>query len=175
MAESALLTKVSEAEPLVGKLRDQFDSSAKLGVPAHITVLYPFMPPERITEAVLGEVTQAVSGISPFEFRLATLRRFPGVLYLAPEPSAPIMELIDGIARKFPECPPYEGRFQPVIPHLTVATGGEEQTSDAEAQILPLIKELGPVLCRCDRLMLIDNSSGRWTETCAVPLAGVAF
>jgi len=52
MAESAFIVRVPEAEPCVGALRERFDASVKLGVPAHITVLVPFMSPERITEAV---------------------------------------------------------------------------------------------------------------------------
>jgi 2'-5' RNA ligase len=170
MAESALIVRVREAQPLVGKLRDQFDSSAKLGVPAHITVLYPFMPPERITAAVLEEVSHAISGAQPFEFRLACVKRFPGVLYLAPEPSAPFVDLTNRIARQFPEFPPYEGRFQPVVPHLTVADGGDSQASDAEAQLLVIMREHGPVFAKCASVVLIDNFSGLWREKCEISL-----
>ena len=54
MAISAFAVKVPAADPLVAELRAQFDATARLGVPAHITVLVPFMPPQRITPAVLG-------------------------------------------------------------------------------------------------------------------------
>jgi hypothetical protein len=42
MAESAFAVSVPEAERYVGALRDRFDPTAKLGAPAHITLLYPF-------------------------------------------------------------------------------------------------------------------------------------
>jgi hypothetical protein len=171
MAESAFIVRVPEAEPLVGKLRDQFDPSAKLGVPAHITVLYPFMPPELISEAILHDVHIAISATPPFEFRLATVGRFPGVLYLIPEPSAPFAELIKSIAGRFPEYPPYAGEFQSVIPHLTIADGGDSQVTDAECQLLALMSERGPVVATCYTLTLIENSTGRWKEKCAIPLA----
>jgi hypothetical protein len=44
MAESAFIVCVPEAEPHVAVLRERFDASARLGLPAHITMLYPFMP-----------------------------------------------------------------------------------------------------------------------------------
>ncbi len=105
MAESAIIIAVPEAEPFVGKLRAQFDSAAKLGVPAHITVLYPFMPPERFTQRTFEGLRRAISGVQPFDFRLTTVGRFPGVVYLAPECSGPFVELVGMIARWFPEFP----------------------------------------------------------------------
>ena len=46
--ESALVILVPEAEPLVRPFRHRFDPSAALGVPAHITLLYPFIAPEQM-------------------------------------------------------------------------------------------------------------------------------
>ena len=48
--ESALIIAVPEAEPLVKALRERFDWSAAQGVPAHITILYPFIPPEKLRQ-----------------------------------------------------------------------------------------------------------------------------
>jgi hypothetical protein len=39
MAESAFIVRVPEAEACVSELRNRFDASVRLGVPAHITVL----------------------------------------------------------------------------------------------------------------------------------------
>ena len=44
MPETALVIAVPEAEPLVSDWRAQHDWSAQRGVPAHITLLYPFVP-----------------------------------------------------------------------------------------------------------------------------------
>jgi hypothetical protein len=40
--ESAIIVPVPAVEPLVSQWRQRFDVSARHGVPAHITVLYPF-------------------------------------------------------------------------------------------------------------------------------------
>jgi hypothetical protein len=53
---SALIVEVPAAEPAVARHRERLDSSAPLGVPAHITVLYPFLPPGAIGPAVLGDL-----------------------------------------------------------------------------------------------------------------------
>jgi hypothetical protein len=40
--ESALVVLVPEAEAATKPFRDQYDPAAAAGVPAHITLLYPF-------------------------------------------------------------------------------------------------------------------------------------
>lgn len=42
--ETAVLLRVPEAEPLVREWRAKGDPSAAHGVPAHVTLLYPFVP-----------------------------------------------------------------------------------------------------------------------------------
>src|SRR5437660_989822 len=54
--ESALLIPVPEAEPLVGQWRLEHDPSARAGVPPHVTLLYPFLPPDDITPGDLDEL-----------------------------------------------------------------------------------------------------------------------
>jgi hypothetical protein len=58
--QSGLIIEVPEAEPAVRQHRERLDASAPLGIPAHITVLFPFMPPETIGAATLTR--QAAGG-----------------------------------------------------------------------------------------------------------------
>jgi hypothetical protein len=46
--ESALVVLVPAAEALVGVFRALYDPAVRVGVPAHITVLYPFVPTDKI-------------------------------------------------------------------------------------------------------------------------------
>ena len=46
-AESAVLVPVPEAERAVSRHRARLDGAAARGVPAHVTVLYPFVPRPR--------------------------------------------------------------------------------------------------------------------------------
>jgi hypothetical protein len=49
--ESAVLLCVPEAEALVGTWRQQHDPSAARGVPAHVPLLYPFLPAGQVDES----------------------------------------------------------------------------------------------------------------------------
>jgi hypothetical protein len=160
---TALLVAVPEAEPLVGELRLQHDRSAALGVPAHITLLFPFAPPEELDE---GELAIFFAGFPAFDFILDRVERFEdGLVWLRPEPSAPFSDLIAAIAQRWPSYPPYEGLHDQVIPHLTVS----ESPIDLD---LPL-----PVPSRATEVALYveDEATGRWSRRATFQLAqGVA-
>src|SRR4051794_7711338 len=117
--ESALVLLAPEAEPLVKSFRDRFDPAGGEGVPAHLTVLYPFLAPAEISEDVLADLRALFGAIAPIEFSLIETRRFPGVLYLAPHPAEPLRALIETVAARYPDTPPYGGIFSEVVPHLT--------------------------------------------------------
>src|SRR5512139_2513322 len=119
--ESALIIAVPEAELLVKEWRERFDWSAAQGVPAHITILYPFIPPHEITPAVVAELRGFFAQFAAFEFALPEFRRFPEVLYLAPSPAEPFKALTRAVVERYPDYPPYGGGFPEVIPHLTIA------------------------------------------------------
>jgi 2'-5' RNA ligase len=119
--ESALVVLVPEAEPLVGPTRIQFDRSAMRGMPAYITVLYPFRHPDDLSSELMEELGSVFARVSRFKFRLSGLCGFHGVIYLAPEPFEPFDALTREIATRFPDTPPYRGAFANPVPHLTVA------------------------------------------------------
>lgn len=171
VTQSAFIVPVPEAEPYVGTLRERLDPSARLGAPTHITVLYPFMATEHTTDAVLKRVRAVTSSSARFAYRLAAVRRFPGTLYLAPEPAAPFVELTLRLARAFPDHPPYGGRHGSVVPHLTVASTDAMQHAAAEAELRTVLPLPG-VHAWCGELVLIENSSGRWRPMHVFPLGG---
>ncbi len=162
-AESALVVLVPEAEPLIGPYRARHDPSAALGVPAHITILYPFRPPPAISDDVLSALQGLFAGQAAFTIALIELRRFPEVLYLAPVPAASLIAMIDRVAQAYPDTPPYGGVFDEVIPHLTVA-----QTEDGEL-LDRLTGDVGralagrlPIHTRVAAVALMDDADGRW-------------
>ena len=119
--ESALLVAVPEAEPAVGEHRARLDSSARDGVPAHLTVLYPFLPPASIDGAVLASLRRLFAGLAPFDITLDRVSWFgEEVVWLAPRDDGPFRALICATRAAFPGCPPYGNRHAEVIPHLTI-------------------------------------------------------
>ena len=76
MRESGIILPVPEAEPIVQALRLDHDPSARLGVPAHITLLYPFAPPE-VALGLGDDLARLFDRFGRFEFSLVDVGRFP--------------------------------------------------------------------------------------------------
>lgn len=89
MATSALIIKAPEAEPMVGSLRTRFDATSKLGAPAHITILFPFVPPELVTSEVLERLRIIFATVPAFSYTLDSIGRFETTTYLVPTPAEP--------------------------------------------------------------------------------------
>ena len=168
--EAALIVPVPEAEPWVGELRQLYDPSAAVGVPAHITVNYPFTPHlGRPLEARL-QLAALLSGFRQFSFALCEICTFPGVIYLAPEPEAPFVALAEAVASLFPDSPPYEGRFADFVPHLTVAQVDETAVAAVMTEVSERVSAVLPVPCQALHVMLIDNSDTVWKSYAVFPL-----
>src|SRR5947209_3522636 len=129
--DSALVILVPEAEGLVRSFRDAYDPAAARGMPAHITLLYPFKSTATIDSAVLDALRQCFAGVAPFDFALTKAKRFPNeTFYLAVEPEEPFRLLTLAIWRSFPEAPPYGGQYPTIVPHLTIADRQEARQLD---------------------------------------------
>jgi 2'-5' RNA ligase len=169
--ESALAIRVPAAEPIVGKYRTQYDPSAAEGVPAHITVLYPFMPPNKVDEQIETELAELFFAYPAFSFNLNKIQTFPGVLYLAPDPAAPFRTLTEMVVARFSGYPPYGGLFQEIIPHLTVghAEDPEDFTRLESAFAEDAARHL-PVHTTATAVTLIENRSDGWRVRRDFPL-----
>jgi 2'-5' RNA ligase len=173
--ETALLVTVPEAEPLVGALRRRYDAAAGAGVPAHVTVLYPFLDVSRIDAGVIGALAALLARHEPFEVEFARCGRFPDVLFLAPEPAAPFVALTEAVAGRWPEAPPYAGKFDGSDPHLTVAYDrepvpyGPGTYDTVEAELRPGL----PVRARVASVSLfVCDETERWHRRQVFPLGG---
>jgi hypothetical protein len=169
--QSALVIEVPEAEPAVGRLRLELDGNARLGVPAHVTVLFPFLPPDQLDHAVSGRLEQVVAVQQAFDYSFSRTSWFgEDVLWLAPDDPAPFRALTKEVFDAFPQCPPFEGVFDEVVPHLTVGHGTELDTlRAAERDVLPRL----PVIGRARAVsLLVQDELGRWSRRARLSLAG---
>jgi len=164
MPETAFIVRVPEAEACVNALRERFDASVQLGVPAHITVLVPFMSPDLVTDTILQGAQDALSQVPSFAFSLERVARFPATAFLAPEPAEPFIELTQALVRRFPEFPPFRGEHESIIPHLTVANGSAEEAEAAAIELEAQLRLHGKIRSVCASVSLLENSSGRWNE-----------
>ncbi len=160
-SESVLLVPVHGLPPLIEELRRQHDPSARAGVPAHITVLYPFVEPQRLTVDTFSELDRLLNRWAACDYALTEVREFEkGVLYLAPEPAKPFIELTTMVGDRF-DLLPFGGTFPTVVPHLTVMQSADE--ADRE-RITSLLRRALPQSARASEawVMVGDNDSD-WT------------
>ncbi|MGW5687161.1 2'-5' RNA ligase family protein [Nonomuraea sp. NPDC003754] len=171
IGETALVVTVPAAEPVVGRWRERHDPSAAYGVPAHVTVLTPFLPRDLVDARVEAELGRLFAAFAPFEITFHATGRFPGVLYLAPEPDEPLRALTLAVWRRWPEVPPYGGRYPDVVPHLTVADG---PPPDACAEIEADLVARLPFVSRVSEVVLLAYDGTAWRQEASFPLGGAA-
>ena len=150
---SALIVAVPEAEPAVSRHRARLDEGASWGVPAHVTVLYPFLPPAEIDETVLGTLGRVAASVPAFFLTLNGLGWFGDrVVWLAPSPPGPFRELTAAVIARFPAAQPYGGGFDEIVPHLTLGKDHPVDVLTAAGEaVLPHL----PIHARVDTLRLI--------------------
>jgi 2'-5' RNA ligase len=144
--QSGLIIEVPAAEPLVSARRARLDASAPLGVPAHITILFPFLPPQAITAQDLTRLRELFSDVRAFAFRLDHTDWFgDDVLWLGPADPAPFRALTERVFRAYPAFPPFGGQFDEVVPHLTIGhgqpLGALRDAAEAVRPGLPIVAE----------------------------------
>lgn len=168
--EAGLIVPVPEAEPLVGEYRQRYDRSAALGVPAHITINYPFKPHVTHPREALSSLRSLLAPVREFTFTLAEIRTFPGILYLAPDPPHPFLTLIGAVVSRFPDSPPYGGEFGEPVPHLTVADVQEAELPSVHERFAAFACPLLPLAARAREIWLMDNSETTWKTRAVFPL-----
>jgi 2'-5' RNA ligase len=163
--ESALIVAVPEVEALVAPFRARHDPAAAVGVPAHVTVLYPFLAPARITPTIVLSLAELFAALPELRVSFAEVRRFPEALYLAPEPAEPLRKMTERVFARFPAMPPYEGRFADIIPHLTVAHAGEPVQLEAiAAEFGRVARGALPIAAAVRSVDWIVKRDGRWRK-----------
>jgi 2'-5' RNA ligase len=162
VAQSAFAVVVPEAEACEHGLRQRFDPSAGQGMPAHLTILFPFMEPASIDDAVLRRAGAALQDQRAFRFALRRVGRFPATAWLAPEPAAPFIALTRVVWAAFPAFPPFAGAHPDIVPHLTVANGDAKEAEAAAAAAAAWLQRHGAIEACCREVRLMENSSGRW-------------
>lgn len=166
--ESALIVEVPDAEAAVDRWRSLLDPVSLMGIPAHITILYPFL--DRVNEHALKGIREIVGSVPPFTFTLESVARWPSVVYVEPTPAEPFRELTSRVMKRWPRLNPYEGQFDDIVPHLTVAEGvtddrlAETITTDVQAHL--------PIEAHVKEVALWVTDGASWTAQTTFPLGG---
>lgn len=159
--QSAVLLPAPDAEALVRPWRRIYDPVAAAGVPAHVTLVVPWIPSESISAADLAGLEELAAGTEPWEYQLTRVAWFgERVLWLAPEPAEPFCALTAAISGRF-GTPPWDGAFDEVVPHLTVAHA-EGHPSEVGSLAGELAARL-PVTCRATEVWVMVAEGRHWS------------
>lgn len=167
--QTALLAVVDDVEPLADRWRQRFNSSAAEGLPAHVTVLVPFLDIARLDQGELDELTALFARQDRFSVEFNRVGRFPQVRYLAPTPAGRFRELTEAVVARWPEAPPYGGQFADVIPHLTIAN---EQRPEVFDEVEAAMEAQLPVSAAVSSVSLFVNDGLHWHRRTDFALGG---
>ena len=161
------MIEIDDAEPFDAVRREFAVQTFALGIPFHVTLLYPFAPPGELIEEARG----FFAGQAPFDFALTRIAAWPEVVYAVPEPDEQLRACMRRLFARFPQWPPYGGIHEDVIPHATL---GEE--IDAAAVRDEIERRVGPHLphrCQARDVSLLEEiAPDRWRERERFPLGG---
>ena len=150
-------------------LRRQYSYESTLRVPAHITVLFPFVPLDEL-DAAAAKLRDLFTDTQPFDIMLDGYGYFPRTTYLRPANPSPIKALFRRIYAAFPNYPPYRGAFgdDDITPHMTIGDFASE--AEREQVVFPAY---APITFRVRRLHLIvgvEHEPLPWITHAVIPL-----
>lgn len=155
--ETALILPVHLPGAL-DELRRRASPDASSGLPAHVTLLYPFMPPESTNRPLRALIAEVLESHSSFSYTLTGPVRWPETLCALADPERPFHSLQGDLAMAFPTFPIYGGAF-PFVPHVTIADG--ESAGDPAIATDRAWASL-PALFSAGRIELIVRDASRW-------------
>jgi 2'-5' RNA ligase len=149
-------------------------ASARAAAPAHVTLLFPFVPARELRPEHIAGVAEVVASVPAFDVVLREVRRWDagggapeGVIWLDPEPSEPFVELTKALGREFPDYQPYGGIHDTIIPHLTIASDDRRRLRAVQAEAarsLPFRRRVSAAI------LIVEGVDGRWRTRCRFPL-----
>lgn len=166
---TGVIVPLLELQPVVQRLRSRADGPGVPVVPAHVTVLFPWVTPP-VTDDDLGVLAEVAGRFEPFEFAFREVGWFgDDVVWLRPEPDASFRHLTSAVFERWPEHPPYGGEHDEPTPHMTIGETGEPA---AMRQVAEIAERLMPWRCRAEELWVMEGTWEplRWWRRAVVPL-----
>jgi 2'-5' RNA ligase len=168
---TAIVVLTPEAEPVTGHWYRVHTKAGLEGMRPHITLHVPFVSAERFDDAAEARLRAVLAQFPPFDYELERLERFDeGLLYLAPEPARPFIELALALQAEVPEYPRYDGAHDVIIPHGTIAAS---EDSELLARIAADVAPQLPIACRAVEATMVERGLDlQWRPLARYPLGG---
>jgi hypothetical protein len=156
--ETSITLVLEHVDPELARAhRELYPERIPEHIPFSLTLLYPWLSAADVTDADMGRLRTYFAGCPVLEFDLTRVSEFPGVVaYAVPEPDEELREVMRGLWKLYPQCPPYGRPGSDPPPHATLTryANPENATFDqAKARVEPLL----PVHCRVAEVTLQEE------------------
>jgi hypothetical protein len=153
---SALIVPVRAAQDVVAPWAHLVPAASR-ELPPSIAALWPFLPADELDGALERRLAALLEGLPAFDFSLVRVAGLPDVVTLVPEPSDPFVALTRALWDEWPECPPFGGAYDDIVPRLTVAL---DPAPGERAAIEAALTERLPVAARAAEVLLVEEAEG---------------
>jgi 2'-5' RNA ligase len=164
---TAVAIVLDDARTKLEPVRAELDpDTVAMGIPLHVTLLFPFVPREDLGEDVLRSLEQFFAARAPFTLTLVDVGAFPDAVYAVPEPADRLRRWTVSLWERFPEYPPYDGEFAEVVPHATLGIRKEpQQQEELVERARTVTRGMFPLTCAIEDVALLEEHvPGRWRE-----------
>ena len=135
------------------------DWPARRGVPAHITLVGPFLAPSKVTSETLVLLRQIFAGRQPLAVALSELRLLGSSACLIPDAIEPLRALSDALCATWRDVTPKSDQY-----HVTLARNCDSTLFDqVAAELLPTLPLRGYVT----EAVLVERHMNRSVRTVA--------
>jgi 2'-5' RNA ligase len=166
-SDRSALGVVVALPPALDALRRRRIPEAAAGIPAHITLLFPFADPAAIDESVRRLVAATVARHPACSVALDGPRIWPDTIYAGVDPAEPLTALQAALAVAFPTLPVYGGGID-FVPHVTISP--RAAMDDAGVIADPAWAELPITLTVAEVDLFVHGDDGRWRSMDRFPL-----
>lgn len=164
---AGLIVPVPEAEAILQEWRARLGPTTEPDVPAHVTLLFPFLPLSSLSAADAADLRAMFLVRPALTVTFASVGLFPDVVYLAPAPADWFKQATLALSARFGMLP-YGGLHSQIVPHLTVARHTDPATlADIARQLAPSL----PISTNaCEVWLMEESPAGGWAHTATFPL-----
>lgn len=163
---TAVVIVLPAAAPLLDAASRIDPALVRRGVPAHVSLLYPFVPESALTDQDEKGVRSLAASFPAADLLLEEVVTASGFVAVA---VPGLQTIVDTFRTQWPGLRPYKGRFgaQPAA-HVTVAMGADNPT--AAAHVRAAIDSLLPLHTRATAVQLVVLTEEGWEPRFTVPL-----
>ncbi|WP_328946783.1 2'-5' RNA ligase family protein [Streptomyces sp. NBC_00250] len=165
---TAVVIVLPDAAPLLDAAWRIDPALVRRGVPAHVSLLYPFVPESTLTDQDEQSVRSLAAKFPAADLLLEVVVTASGFVAVAVPGLQPV---VDAFRAQWPGVRPYKGRFgERPAAHVTVALGADDPT--AAAQVRAAVGSLLPLRTRATAVQLVVLTEEGWRARLTVPLGG---